>query len=280
VAFTVSNLNCTNPLPPGTPIAIYANGVFIQYAETIGPIPIDGFVSDQITIVLPNSVPNEFELLFVVDDTGTGQGIVTEIMENNNSFTTQITLLLQPEFNPLETLLSCNEGLGKGTFDFSNYDDLVKVNPEDTVQFFETSEDAEAEINPIFNTSNYVTFPTPKELFIRIENENCYSITSFLLTTKNCPPTVYNFVSANNDTVNDTFYIKGLRNIFVNFNLEIYNRWGILIWNGNNNTEDWDGYVKNGVSNQQATDGTYFYILNLNDVDYPNPLTGFLFINR
>jgi gliding motility-associated-like protein len=100
------------------------------------------------------------------------------------------------------------------------------------------------------------------------------------LTTKNCPPTVYNFVSANNDTVNDTFYIKGLRNIFVNFNLEIYNRWGILIWNGNNNTEDWDGYVKNGVSNQQATDGTYFYILNLNDVDYPNPLTGFLFINR
>jgi len=170
--------------------------------------------------------------------------------------------------------------LKQGTFDFSNYDDLVKVNPEDTVQFFETSEDAEAEINPIFNTTNYVTFSTPKELFIRIENENCYSVTSFLLTTKNCPPTIYNYVSANNDTINDTFYIKGLRNIFVNFNLEIYNRWGILIWKGNNNTEDWDGYVKNGVNNQQATDGTYFYILNLNDVDYPNPLTGFLFINR
>ena len=280
VAFTVSNLNCTNPLPPGTPIAIYANGVFIQYTETIGPIPIDGSVLDQITIVLPDSIPNEFELLFVVDDAGNGQGIVTEIIENNNDFTTQITLLLQPEFNPLDTLISCNEGLGKGTFDFSNYDDLVKVNPEDTVQFFETSEDAEAGINPIFNTSNYITFSTPKELFIRIENENCYTITSFLLTTKNCPPIVYNFVSANNDTVNDTFYIKGLRNIFVNFNLEVYNRWGILIWKGNNNTEDWDGYVKNGVSNQQATDGTYFYILNLNDIDYPNPLTGFLFINR
>jgi hypothetical protein len=30
---------------------------------------------------------------------------------------------------------SCNQGLGIGTFDFSTYEEVVKVNPEDNVSF-------------------------------------------------------------------------------------------------------------------------------------------------
>jgi hypothetical protein len=30
---------------------------------------------------------------------------------------------------------SCNQGLGIGTFDFSKYEEVVKVNPEDSVSF-------------------------------------------------------------------------------------------------------------------------------------------------
>jgi gliding motility-associated-like protein len=122
---------------------------------------------------------------------------------------------------------------------------------------------------------------TPKEIFIRIENQDaCYSITSFLLTTRNCPPIVYNYVSANNDTYNETFFIKGLRDIFLNFKVEVYNRWGILICTGDNTMEDWNGFVKNGVGNSKASDGTYFYVLHLNDPDYTNPMTGFLFLKQ
>ena len=281
VDFTISNFNSTNPLPAGTPVAIYINGQFIQYTETLVAIPIDGTISDQISIVIPNDIPIDFELLFVVDDTGNGSGIVTEIIETNNSFSTTVSLLRNPEFATLQTLISCNEGLTKGTFDFSNYENLVKVNPDDTVQFFETYQSAEAEINPILNTTNYVAVTTPKEIFIRIENQDgCFSLTSFLLTTRNCPPIIYNYVSANNDPYNETFFIAGLRDIFINFKLEVYNRWGILIWTGNNTVEDWNGYVKNGVGNSQASDGTYYYVLHLNDPDYTNPMTGFLFLKQ
>ena len=98
--------------------------------------------------------------------------------------------------------------------------------------------------------------------------------------TKNCPPTVYNYSSANNDTVNDIFIIDGLRDIYLDFQIEIYNRWGKLVWTGNQNTEDWNGFVKEGVGLKKATDGTYFYLLFLNDKDYPQPLNGFLYINH
>ena len=280
VNYTVSNLNCTNPLPAGTPISIYINGVLIQTITTPVEIPIDGSISGQITIVLPDTVALNFEIKFVVDDIGDGIGIVAELIENNNTSIVNDSLWVSPTFNPLENLLACNEGFTRGTFDFSSYEDLVKTNPEDTVRFYETFENANADVNPIFNTSNYVATTTPKEIFVRVSNQNCFSITSFLLTTRNCPPTVYNFVSANTDSYNDTFTIGGLRDIFLNFNLEIYSRWGRLLWTGNQNTEDWDGYVKDGVGSKNAPDGTYFYLLFLNDVDYPEPLRGFLYLNH
>ena len=102
--------------------------------------------------------------------------------------------------------------------------------------------------------------------------------TSFNLLTRNCPPTIYNAVSANNDFSNDAFFIDGLRDIFVNFELEIYSRWGKHLWTGNQNKPDWDGTVPYGIGSQKATAGTYYYILYLNDPDYPEPLTGYLYL--
>ena len=280
VHYSVSNLNCTNPLPAGTPIAIYINDVFVAFDETTLPIEVGGTVNLQISLVVPNTFPLDFILKFVVDDTGNGLGIVAELIENNNTFSTNVTLWISPSFNALENLIACNEGFTRGTFDFSSYEDLVRTNPEDSVRFYETLEDATADINSIINTTSYQAMLTPKEIFVRIFNENCSSITSFLLITRNCPPTVYNFVSANSDSYNDGFFIDGLRDIFLNFKVEIYSRWGRLLWTGNQNTEDWDGYVKDGVGSKNAPDGTYFYLLFLNDVDYPEPLRGFLYLNH
>ena len=280
IHYTVSNLNCTNPLPALTPVSIYINGVLFQTILTPVEIPIGGTISDQITIILPTTVTTTFELKFVVDDVGNGTGIVAELNENNNFFIVNDALWFTPTFNPLENLLVCNEGFTRGTFDFSSYEDIVKTNPSDVVHFYETLENATASVNPILNPTNYVATTTPKEIFISVANANCFAITSFLLTTRNCPPIVYNFVSANNDSYNDTFFIDGLHDIFLNFKLEIYNRWGRLIWTGNQNAEDWDGYVKDGIGSKNAPDGTYFYLLFLNDIDYPEPLRGFLYLNH
>ncbi len=280
VHYTVSDFNATNPLPINTPIAIYINGQLLQTTATSAEIPVDGSLDSQITLLLPAGTPADFEIKFVVDDTGNGTGIVIELNENNNAFSANETLWFSPEFNPLATLVSCNEGFTKGTFNFAAYEDLVKVNPSDSVHFYETNEDAINEVNSILNPTNYVAITTPKEIFIRVNNEHCFSITSFLLTTHNCPPTVYNFISANNDGKNDEFFIDGLKNIFLNYKIEVYNRWGRLVWTGNQNTENWDGYVKDGFDIKSATDGTFFYLLFLNDPDYPEPLNGFLYINH
>lgn len=278
--YTVSNLNSTNPLPPGTPISVYANGIPIAYDETITSIGIDESINFQLSVIVPDTIPLDFDIKIVVDDTGNGTGIVTELRENNNAFVSSVSLWASPTFNNVTGVFSCNEGFTRGTFDFSNYEDLIKTTSTDTVRFYETLENANDDVNPIINTSNYVAITTPKEIFVRISNENCFSITSFPLLTRNCPPTVYNYVSVNNDTHNDSFTITGLRDIFLDFKLEVYNRWGKLVWTGNQNTENWDGYVKDGLSIKSATDGTYFYLLYLNDINYPEPLKGFLYIKH
>ena len=278
--YTIYNLNSTNPLPANTPFSIYIDGQLMQTLTTPTEIQIGGSLAGQISLVVPESISLNFELKFVVDDIGDGTGIVVELNENNNSDSTSDFLVFSPTNNLLENLLVCDEGLTSGTFDFSSYEELVKTNPNDTITFHESNENASSAINPITNISNYTAQSTPKEIFVRVDNQNCYILVPFTLITKKCPPTVYNFISANNDSINDTFTFGGLRDVFVDFELEIYNRWGRLIWTGNNNTTDWDGYVKEGIGSKTAPDGTYFYLLNLNDPDYPEPLRGFLYLNH
>ena len=276
--YTVSNLNSTEVLQANTPITFYADSEAFATIYTQNSIPIGGIESSSTSLLISPNIPSNFRLTAVVDDTGNGTGIVRELIENNNSAQIVIQLIVSPTFNVLEDIKSCNLGFSRGIFDFSNYEELIKTDPNDTVSFYESNSNAIAAIYPLVNTSSYEAQTTPKEIFVRIENQNCYAISSFNLTTRNCPPTVYNAVSANGDGLNDTFFIDGLRDIFVNFKLEIYNRWGKHLWTGTNNKENWDGTVEHGIGNYKAPDGTYFYLLYLNDPDYPDTLVGYLYI--
>jgi gliding motility-associated-like protein len=281
--YTIYNLNSTDVLPAATPIAIYANDVFINYTETLAPLAVGESYSDVISLVIPPEVPLEFNLTFVVDDNGSGEGDVLEIDETNNGFNFQVLIPSSPTFNQPAPLYSCNLGSTRAIFDFSAYDDLVRQDASHTVSFHESEDDALNDFNEILNTSTYEASSTPHQIYVRIENsDQCFSVTSFTLNSRNCPPTVYNFVSANNDGRNDTFFIEGLRDIFIHFKLSVYNRWGVLLWNGSNNVADWDGIPTKGllIDNNPAPDGTYYYVLELNDPDYPEPLTGFLYLNH
>lgn len=279
--YTVTNTNSTADLPANTPITFYADGVVIGSAFTQNIIPIDGFENGTITVTIPASIPLQFTLLAQVDDTGNGTGIVNEISESNNSFSLPIRLLVTPNFNEPEDLTSCNLGLTRAIFDFSNYENTVNIEATDLVTFYESEADANADINEIGNISNFEALTTPKIIWVRIENtDGCFSITSFLLKSRNCEPIIYNAVSPNNDGLNDFFFINGLRNIFLNFKLAVYNRWGRLIWTGDNSKPDWNGKAENTVGNDDAPGGTYYYILYLNDPEYPNPMNGYLFLKR
>ena len=280
IDYTVSNLNSTNFLPSGTFTTFYANNIAIGTGQTSEAIPIGESRNYQITVGLPISIPKTFTLKCIVDDNN-GVASVTETNEANNFFTEEISLWLSPEFNALENLTSCNEGNTRGTFNFSAYEELVKVDPTHVATFFENSIDATANNNQILNTTNYIAVTTPKTIFIRIEDENCYAVTSFNLLTKPCPPTIYNHFTANNDGYNDTFFIDGLRDIFLNHKLYIYNRWGELVWEGDNNSPEWDGYSnqQNIIYKGSLAAGTYYYVLDLNEPTYES-LSGFVYLNR
>lgn len=280
IDFTVSNINSTDFLPANTPITFYIDGTPIGTTYTLNDIPIDGNESQSLTLTIPNTFGLNFTLTTIVDDSGNGTGIITELIETNNTFEILVDLNVSPSFNALSNIRTCNLGLTKGIFDFSSYEELVKTNPLHEVSFHESLEDANQNLNPIFNTFNFEAITTPKEIYVRINDGECFVVTQFLLETYNCPPVIYNAVSTNNDGMNDNFFIDGLRDIFINFELLIFNRWGKHLWTGNNNKPDWNGYVSEGISSKQAPEGTYYYILYLNDPDYTEPLTGYLYLTR
>src|SRR5690606_26475968 len=154
---------------------------------------------------------------------------VIEVNEDNNSDTYNVALPEPPSVNQPPALIVCNKGLGNNSFDFSNYNELIATDPSHTIQYFSTSEDAENNVSPITAISHYSPFEVPATVFVRIDDDDCFALTSFVLSTRNCPPIVYNYVSVNNDGVNDTFHIDGLRDIFLNYKLDVYNRWGALV---------------------------------------------------
>ncbi|MGF1560327.1 MAG: gliding motility-associated C-terminal domain-containing protein [Flavobacteriaceae bacterium] len=96
---------------------------------------------------------------------------------------------------------------------------------------------------------------------------------------------VFNIVTPNNDGVHDYLVITGL-DTRTNNTLQIYNRWGILIYETRSyNTE---GNVFDGTSQGRATIrkgdrlpvGTYFYILDYEDLDATwKNLSGYLYLN-
>jgi len=282
VNYTVYNLNATAGLQAGVPIAVYADGVLVGSTHTQSQIPIGQSETGAAIIAIPPGIASNFNLTFVVDDDGSGNGIVFESNEGNNKDSAASAFSNDDPLPSLPDLFSCNNGLTKGTFDLSSYTNLLEGTPSDVVTFFASESDMNANSNPISNITEYSAPQTPATIFVKVDNGECFRTASFLLRTRNCPPTVYNYISANNDTRNDAFFIDGLRDVFVNFKLSIYNRWGKLVWTGDNNVPDWDGYANEGllIGHASLPTGTYFYALELNDPDYPRPLVGYLYIMR
>lgn len=283
VAYSINNFNSFDVLPSGTPVAIYANGEFLNYTETLLDIPIDGSEAGTINLTIPNYVPADFQLTFVVDDTGDGTGIVIETDENNNGAAVNIILLTSPVLVKPATVVSCNEGSGFATFDFSGYEEQLKNNTTDIVTFYKTQDNTVNDTDRIYNTSSFNNDTNPQTIYVRLDNGVCFTTGEFMLLARKCPPTTYNYVTPNGDGVNDTFFIKGLRNIFFNFKLSIYNRWGNLVWTGDHSKADWDGIASEDKVGSEGTTlpaGTYYFVLELNDPDYPEPIVDWVYVTR
>jgi gliding motility-associated-like protein len=72
------------------------------------------------------------------------------------------------------------------------------------------------------------------------------------------------------DLHNDTWVINGIES-YDKAEVEIYNRWGNLIYFASPYNNDWDGSVNRGTTidgnDGKVPVGTYFYIIRLNNDD-------------
>ncbi|WP_461131540.1 SdrD B-like domain-containing protein, partial [Spirosoma aerophilum] len=73
--------------------------------------------------------------------------------------------------------------------------------------------------------------------------------------------------SPNGDGINDLFVIRGVAGLTVS--LEVYNRWGHLVYTNDDYKNDWDGKPNTGIAIASdangVPDGTYYYVINTSD---------------
>lgn len=87
-----------------------------------------------------------------------------------------------------------------------------------------------------------------------------------------CPVHAPNIFTPNGDGVNDYFFIENLGQ-YPQSRLEVYNRWGTLVYENNDYQNNWDG--------GDVSDGVYFYVLAPNGHTRPQePFAGTVYITR
>ncbi|WP_413998243.1 gliding motility-associated C-terminal domain-containing protein [Flavobacterium sp. W1B] len=116
---------------------------------------------------------------------------------------------------------------------------------------------------------------------------SCLSTNPLQVTVSltNCDVTSNFFIpdgfSPNGDGVNETFRIPDIDFLYPNYTLEIFNRYGNLMYTANRNKPDWDGSISDSSTdiNGKAANGVYFYVINFNKGNTP-PKQGRLYLNR
>jgi len=102
------------------------------------------------------------------------------------------------------------------------------------------------------------------ELTYVVCNENgCDTASVFIYIDCAGEIIVFNAMSPNGDGANDVFFIGGIE-AYPNNQLCVFNRWGNQVYLKDSYRNDWTGTWDN---NKELPDGTYFYVLRLNDQD-------------
>lgn len=172
-----------------------------------------------------------------------------------NTFPNFITVYPKP-IGRFEASPSYRVNITKPIIDFINYSTLA-----DSVQWYFGDGDS----SNIFNPSH--TYPAIP---------NVYDVTLVVFSEKGCIDTVKGIVivenvytfyapsafSPNDDGINDGFRLFGNGIDTTTFHLQIFDRWGEVIFESDNINKTWDGKVKNG---KIAPVGTYTWLAKFRD---------------
>jgi gliding motility-associated-like protein len=280
IEYTIENLNSTQLLAANTPIAFYIESDLVAQTQTINDIPVNGSESNLIRFTIDPLNLNPIYLTIVVDDVGNGTGVVTEMSETNNTAESSIEVLESPETTPLSPLIECNFGNNQAVFNLRNaLDEIDSSFDLETVVFYQSLEDLINDLGALVNPSQYINTNSISTIYFRLDAEPCYEIFSVNLEVSDCDPNVPQGFSPNGDGYNDWFNIEGLYDVFLQHELLIFNRFGTIIFKGDNNIK-WDGKANYGPLKGDILlpVGTYFYVLHLN-VPNSKPKSGWVYMN-
>ncbi len=126
------------------------------------------------------------------------------------------------------------------------------------------------DVNPLFvfqNAGNYLVN------LIAYNNLGCTDTASLIIEAiKDITLIIPNAISPNSDGLNDFFVVQGIEN-YPDNEIYIYNRWGNLIYHAKPYNNEWKGQSNNNklrLTGDEVTDGTYFYVLRLNETEIYN----------
>lgn len=120
--------------------------------------------------------------------------------------------------------------------------------------------------SPIFTTNGTFSMGDVVTV-IMVSNAVCAvpdTVQDFMII--DCPQIeIPNVFTPNDDGINDLFRVNLSGRALSNFRIEIYDRWGLLIFSSTSINNKWDGRTTSG---KKVVDGTYFYIVELNSETY------------
>ncbi|KAB1070327.1 gliding motility-associated C-terminal domain-containing protein [Tamlana haliotis] len=227
--------------------------------------------------------------------------IVTDACNNQATYTQTLNVRLDEIFTEFVAPDTCfNDGI-VDLFDFLPHD----VNTKGAWEIIEGESSAtltENIFNPTIIKMNEEFRPGIGDILYRFRytttDSGCISVNEIVMNLHaNCVVLpcgedqikISTAVTPNGDGHNDTFDIKGIDLCGFVAEVKIYNRWGALVYESNNYTlgsidtsgvqGDWDGSSPNGSlgSNGRLPEGTYYYIINLQNSGI-SPLTGPVYI--
>jgi gliding motility-associated-like protein len=175
----------------------------------------------------------------------------------------------------IDKITECELGFNRATFDLSKVPDLISSVEGQNVAVYASESDA---LNGLDSINTSIPYDSSSSMiFIRVENENCFQILELALKVEKCDIEVFNVITPNGDGDNDVLNINGLRNIYDNFQISIFNRYGRLVWDGGAKTSDWDGTSNKVNGNKLLPSGTYYYIIELSDPGVDNK-SGYIYL--
>lgn len=150
--------------------------------------------------------------------------------------------------------------------------DLTKIENEfkqgQILSFYTSEQNAIEKLNVIANVSKYIP-QNEGSIFVRAEDaEGC--VTIYVLTLQKLGCEIPKGISPNGDGKNDSFDLTS----FDVSELKIFNRYGKVVFNKKNYSNEWYGQSDSG---RDLPDGTYYYVVQM---DNGESKTGWVYVIR